>query len=395
MLNIIRKNYGKLNELTYKFRKSIYLLEAPVYVQWVATHKCNYCCEHCGTSAGKELQNELSTQEAINLINEMADMGVKFISVTGGEPLLRKDLFQILKLAKKRGIKVGFVTHGGLASKFKKEIEELQPSSMMVSIDGLEDTHNKLRGDNANFNQSLAILKFFKEIKVPLISISTTVNQKNFKELEEIKEIVFKSGANHWRINIAIPEGRAKNKEWMHLNNNQLLELFNFINKNRKNFKIEICEGAGYLGTWDTKLKDAPFFCGCGWNTCTIMADGTVMGCPIFENQKEYGEGNIRDSSFKNIWENKFERFRNIELPDDCNSCKYINACGGGCWMMRIFNAHCLKDIWEDINPANIVSSNSKIINFLNPSSFPKSWTTKKSSVQGRLQNKLENLQKQ
>lgn len=351
MISPIKNNYGSIWNSLYKIKKKLSFLEAPIYVQWVATHQCNYSCEHCGTSAGTPLKNELSTQESTNLITEMAEMGVKFISVTGGEPLLRKDLFQILKLAKKKGIKVGFVTHGGLASKFKKEIKELQPYSMMVSIDGLKDTHNKLRGDNANFDQSLAILKFFKEIKVPRISISTTVNQRNFNELEELKIIVINSGANHWRINIAIPEGRAKDKNWMHLENNQLLELFNFINKNRKKFKIEICEGAGYLGKWDTKLKDAPFFCGCGWNTCTIMADGTVMGCPIFENQKEHSEGNIRNSSFKDIWEKKFERFRKLKLPDDCNSCKHLSACRGGCWMMRIFDAHCLKDVWENNKP--------------------------------------------
>lgn len=346
MRNFYKKNYGKIWNAVYKFKKKLSFLEAPIYVQWVATHRCNYSCEHCGTNAGLALSNELSTQEATTLINEMADMGVKFLSVTGGEPLLRKDLFQILKLAKKRGIKVGFVTHGRLASNFKNEIKELQPYSMMVSLDGLKETHNKLRGNNANFGQSLAIVKFFKEIKIPRISVSTTVNQRNFKELEELKEIIFNSGANYWRINIAIPEGRAKDKQWMYLNNDQLLKLFEFINKNRKKFKIEICEGAGYLGEGDTKLKDTPFFCGCGWNTCTIMADGDVMGCPIFENKKEHREGNIRDNSFKEIWENKFERFRNLKLPDDCNSCEHINACRGGCWMMRIFDAHCLKEVW-------------------------------------------------
>jgi radical SAM protein with 4Fe4S-binding SPASM domain len=357
MSNLFGKNYGKLNELTYRLRKSIYLLEAPAYVQWVATHKCNYSCEHCGTSAGKALCNELTTKEAENLINEMADMGVKFLSVTGGEPLLRPDLFHLLNLAKRKGIGVGFVTHGGLVSKHLKQIEELHPYSMMVSIDGLRDTHNKLRGDNANFDNSLDAIKFFKKIGIHRISISTTVNQRNFTELEKLKDIVFNSGANHWRINIAIPEGRAKNKKWMRLTNDQLLELFKFIYTNRKKFKIEICEGTGYLGEWDTKLKDAPFFCGCGWNTCTVMADGTVMGCPVFEEKEKYSEGNIRDSSFKEIWENRFERFRNLKLPDDCTSCKHLPACRGGCWMMRIYGANCIKDVWETNKPDHIIKT--------------------------------------
>jgi len=351
MFKFYNNNYGKIWTNIYKVKKKLSFLEAPTFVQLVITHKCNYCCEHCGTSAGKPLKNELNTEEILNLFKEMGNMGVKYISVTGGEPLMRTDLFDILHFAKKQGMKVGFVTHGGLVDKNKKKVRTLKPYSMMISIDGLKETHNALRGNNANFDQSLEAMKFFKEIKVPRRSISTTVNKRNFNELSELKKIVFNSGANHWRINIAIPEGRAKNKNWMYLDDNQILELFKFIKENRKKFKIEICEGAGYLGNWDTKLKDTPFYCGCGWNTCTIMADGTVMGCPIFENQKEHSEGNIRDSSFKEIWENKFERFRNLQLPDDCNSCKHLNACRGGCWMMRIFDAHCLKDVWENNKP--------------------------------------------
>lgn len=347
MVTPYRKHYGKIWSTIYSLKKKCSFLEAPAYVQWVATHRCNYACEHCGTNAGQPLPNELTTQEITTVINDMGAMGVKYLSVTGGEPLLRRDLFPILQLAKKNGMKVGFVTHGGLVAKHKDQIKELRPYSMMISIDGLQATHNALRGDNANFDQSLDAIKFFTEIKIPIRSISTTINQRNFKELEELKNIVFASGANHWRINIAIPEGRAKNKTWMQLNNDQLVELFRFIHNHKKRFHIEICEGAGYLGPWDAKVRNKPFFCGCGWTTCTIMADGTVMGCPVFEDQATYREGNIREMSFKDIWEHKFERFRNLELGAECEACEHLPACRGGCWMMRNFNAQCLKEAWE------------------------------------------------
>ena len=351
MVGLYKKNYGRIWTNIYKFKHALSFLEAPTYVQLVITHKCNYSCEHCGTSAGKPLKNELSTFEIKKLVEEMGSMGVKYLSVTGGEPLSRPDLFEILNFAKSKCMKVGFVTHGGFIDKYRSEIKKLAPYSMMISIDGLKKTHNGFRGNNAHFDNSLKAMKFFEEIKVPIRSISTLVNKKNLHELDELKKVVFSSGANHWRINIAIPEGRAKNKKWMRLNNKELLKLFNFIKNNNKNFKIELCEGAGYLGEWDTKLKKTPFYCGCGWNTCTVMADGTVMGCPIFEDQKKHSEGNIRDSSFKDIWDNKFERFRKLELPDECDSCKHLNACRGGCWMMRVFDAHCLKDVWEKNKP--------------------------------------------
>lgn len=342
-----KKNYGKIWTNIYKIKHKLSFLEAPHYVQLVITHKCNYSCEHCGTNAGKPLKDELTTDEIKKVINEMGEMGVKKLSITGGEPLTRPDLFEILTLAKNKGMKVGFVTHGGLIEKHKEKIKKLKPYSMMISIDGLKDTHNGFRGNNAHFDNSLKAMKFFEEIKIPTRSISTLVNQKNLSELEELKKIIYKSGANHWRLNLAIPEGRAKNKEWMRLTNKQLIQLFNFIKENKKDFNIELCEGAGYLGDWDTKVKSTPFYCGCGWNTCTIMANGLVMGCPIFEDQEKHSEGNIKQTSFKEIWEKKFERFRNLKLPQECDTCKHLNACRGGCWMMRIFDAHCLKEAWE------------------------------------------------
>ncbi|MFH1239768.1 MAG: radical SAM protein [Candidatus Diapherotrites archaeon] len=347
MNSIIRNNYGLINHNIYKIKNKLSILDGPTYVQWLATHDCNYSCAHCGTSAGKALKDELTTNEIKKVIEDMGEMGVKLLSVTGGEPLLRKDLFEMLHLAKSKGMHVGFVTNGSLVSKYKKEIKELEPYSMMVSIDGIKETHNFLRGNEAHFDKSIEAVEFFNKINVPIVSIATTVNKKNLNELEELKKIVMTSGATHWRINIAIPEGRAKDKDWMQLNDDELRQLFEFIKKTKGEFNIEICEGAGYLGKLDKDLRKMPFFCGCGWNTFTIMANGYVMGCPIFENQEELSEGNVRQNSIKEIWENKFERFRNLQLDETCNSCNNVNACRGGCWMMRLFDAHCLKETWE------------------------------------------------
>lgn len=346
-MSIFSRNYSAIWNTIYSARKKLSLLEAPRAVDWVATHRCNFICSFCEADAGEPLQNELSTAEITALIEEMASMGVEFLSVTGGEPLLRNDLFHVLHFAKEKGMKVGFITNCSLVPRYETEIKDLKPDAISVSIDGLKDTHKILRGDNADLDTALRALQFFREINIPMISVVTTVNKINYPELEAIGKIISTSGAKQWRINLTIPQGRAKGKDSLQLDKSQVTGLFNFIRENRRKFPTEISCEAGYLGEWETKLRQKQFFCGCGWNRCTIMADGKVMGCTLFEDSEKHAEANIRDMTFREIWDKKFEQFRKPKLPAACNKCRHTSACRGGCWIMRQCGVHCLKDILQ------------------------------------------------
>jgi radical SAM protein with 4Fe4S-binding SPASM domain len=339
-------NYGKIWETNCKIRKSIGNLRPPTYVQWIATHGCNLKCRHCGTNARKPLTNELSFNQIKKTINEMGEMGVNFFGITGGEPLLRNDVFKVFSITKDLGIKTGMVTNGSLVKKFSQELAKVEMDSVSTSLDGLQETHNVFRGREC-FKCVFDSMKIFENIGIPIRGITTSINQKNFSELENMRELVFNSGANYWRIGLIIPEGRASDISWLKLNDKQFLGLLEFISESRKEgYNVEICEGAGYLGKWDKKVRNHPFICGCGWLTCTIMADGGIQGCPSFD--KRFDEGNIKKESFKSIWKNKFDVFRNLNLPEKCKECEYLNACRGGCWLMRIYNSHCYKNIWEE-----------------------------------------------
>ncbi len=343
--NFYFSNYGKIWETNYKIRKNLGNLKPPHYVQWIATHGCNLKCRHCGTSARNPLSNELSTKQIKNVLKEMGEMGVDFFGATGGEPLLRKDIFEVFSLSKDSGIRIGMVTNGSLVKKYKEKLERVEMDSVSTSLDGLQETHNIFRGKKC-FKCVFDSMKVFKELDIPIRGITTSINQKNFLELEKMRDLVFSSGANYWRIGLIIPEGRAKNIGWLKLSDKQLLKTLIFIAESRKQgYNVEMCEGAGYLGKWDKKVRNHPFICGCGWLTCTIMADGGIQGCPSFE--KRFDEGNVKEESFKSIWNNRFEKFRNLELPKKCKECNYLNACRGGCWLMRIYNSNCYKDVWE------------------------------------------------
>jgi radical SAM protein with 4Fe4S-binding SPASM domain len=340
---------SKIKESIFRIREKIGFLEAPISVQWISTHSCNLSCEHCMVNAGKSLKNELKTNEIKNTIDDMAIMGVKYFTATGGEPLLRKDIFEVLSYAKNKGLKIGLSTNCSLTSNFKKELENLKLDTVMVSLDGLKINHQKIRGKNNNFDEVINAIKYFKIIKIPKISVCTTVYNSNLEELKELRDLIFPLGCNHWYINIILPEGRAKNKDWLHLDKNKILDLFHFIEENKKKYRIDICSEAGYLGDWDKKIRNGLFFCGCGWTSCAIMANGDIMACPIFE-ENDYIEGNIREKSFKQIWEEGLNKFRNMRFKDNCYSCNHFSKCRGGCKVMRVLNSNCLKEVLEKTN---------------------------------------------
>lgn len=227
-----------------------------------------------------------------------------------------------------------------------ERLRQLPPAAVKVSVDGTPETHNRLRGGK-NFQACMEALEFFETQGVSTRVLCTTLNQRNFAELEAMFTYVRASAANFWEFHLAIREGRAAaNQDWMVLERHQVAELFRFILENRKVFNIFLGEGCGYLGALTPALYGGRrFFCGSGWNTLTLMPNGDVAGCPAFD--APWTEGNVREQSVRSLWEHRFERFREeLNLPKECRDCDYLPACGGGCWMMRRTGDHCFKDLW-------------------------------------------------
>jgi len=151
-----------------------------------------------------------------------------------------------------------------------------------------------------------------------------------------IAEDVQKHGSTRHGLQLIIPEGRAGEKKNSPLLVKKILRLI--LNTKKQNFSLEASEGLGYLGPLEGKVRPYYFFCGCGWNTFTIMANGNIMGCPLFDFP-DYSEENMRRESLIEIWRNRFFRFRAVDsddLPAKCKVCDYIALCRGGCWQFRV-----------------------------------------------------------
>lgn len=344
--NIYAKYYAKYKFLNCKTKLYFNISKPELFVHWLSTYNCNFHCEFCEANAGdKKNIQELDTEEVCKLMAELGKMKVKRIFIGGGEPLIRKDLFIIIRNILDVGMQYGISSNSYYVSKFKEEFIKFKPYMFFTSIDGLKQTNDKIRMSGA-FDKSLQALEFFKSIDVGYRVVNTVVTPKNIGELSQLKKIILDSDATFWRFALAIPVGRASKDNKMYLSDQQVKYLFNFVEDTSKEFDVEITEDAGYLGCLSLKLRSHPFFCGAGLTRCSVMPDGEVFGCQISYDNR-YSEGNIRNLPFKEIWQKGFSRFRNPQFNKECLDCKYVSSCRGGCWGMRLENMHCLKRIWE------------------------------------------------
>ncbi len=343
------RNWARLWNTYFRIRKWAGVPAFPDDVQWLATSRCNLSCRHCGSDSGKTDPGELSTREMFALIDDLELLHPKHLTLTGGEPLLREDLFEILAYAAKKGIRYNLVTNSTNVPRLAKELEALPPMAVKVSIDGVPETHAYMRGDPDNFQACLEALTFFKGLGIGTRVICTTLNQRNISEIGDLFKFVLSSDATFWEFHLPVFEGRAlENHDWMKVTKEQTDGIFRFILENQPLFPIFLGEGCGYCGSLTKRLYlGRRFFCGSGWTTFTIMNNGDVAGCPAF--RKDWTEGNIREESVVRIWSDRFERFRKVthHLEEDCRKCGHLSACLGGCWLHRRTGDHCFREIWD------------------------------------------------
>jgi radical SAM protein with 4Fe4S-binding SPASM domain len=280
----------------------------------------------------------------------MGDMGVRTLIITGGEPLLREDIFEVFRAAHEAGVaNTALATNGYLVSRFENELKEAGLSAVHISIDGLPETNDRIRGVRHASERAWSALSFFEDIGVGERVLNTIVHKKNIHELEELAEHVCDSSATVWNLQIALPVGRAKRHDYLKMEDDDISELFRFAVKARRRIRIQMAHHLGYLGRADRLLRTEPFFCGAGTQTCAILAGGEVVGCQVYYDPAS-AEGNIRRESFKDIWERLFTRFFNAEAQEECKSCRHFSACLGGCSAYREIEGRCcLKDIWENL----------------------------------------------
>lgn len=325
---------------------------------WESTLRCNAYCEFCGSRCGdNDCSNELSKEEICRVFKQIAeryDPSQIMINVSGGEPLMRKDLIPIMQYAVSLGYQWGLVTNGMLLTEeMINALKQTDLKTVSISIDGLQETHDSLRGVKGGLDSVLQNIKLFSEAEfLETIMITTVVSKKNITELDNIKKLLKSLHINSWRICPVDPIGRANGESELLLSNEQINYLYDYIVSCRnESLPFSVTTSCShYLGKYEFDVRSFPFQCNAGKTVGSILANGDIFVCSNVPRVPELIQGNIRNDNFVDVWEKGFSYFRNTEnrRQGKCAECVYYtNCCGDSLhtWDFENHNPHfCMKD---------------------------------------------------
>jgi len=317
----------------------------PILAVWEITLACDLACGHCGSRAGRARPDELSTAEALELVDQLAELGVIEVVLIGGESYLREDWLAIIERIAARGMEPLLTTGGrGMTPERARAAKQAGLLSASVSFDGMEATHDLQRGVRGSWRAALEAMANLRAVDIG-VSANTQINRLSMPELADVLELVIEHGAHSWQVQITVPMGRAADRpEWI-LQPYDLLELFPLLERlaaRCKEADVLLWPGnnVGYFGPSETTLRGTlpqghHVGCGAGVWGIGIEADGTIKGCPSMATAT-WGSGNVRDAKLVEIWERaapmRFNRGRGVEsLWGYCSTCYYADVCKGGC----------------------------------------------------------------
>ncbi len=308
---------------------------------WECTLTCNAKCKHCGSSAQKrKYAGELSTQEIkdafMQIANDM-DANKILINVTGGEPMTRKDLFEVMEYATNElGFHWGMTTNGILLT--DENIEKLKKSNLetiSISIDGIGKTHDDFRGVPGSYDMIISNIKKIKQANfVKHIQVTTVFHKDNITELQQLYNVMLDLNLDSWRVVSMDPIGRAKENDELLLDSDDIKKLFNFIKKYNKSKKLDITYGCpSFLGLdYENEVRKGYFYCRTGISIASILYNGDLFVCPNVPRNKKLVQGNIKTDNFKDVWNNKYKEFRSKDRTKckECLNCQNWEYCLGG-----------------------------------------------------------------
>ncbi len=331
-LNVFRRYRNvqtKLHDLTYLF--------------WECTVRCNIQCQHCGSDCspndGSEDMPAADFLKVTDNIRKHYNPNKLMIVLTGGEPLMRNDLEEVGRELYNQGYPWGMVTNGYAmtAERFQRLLRS-GLRSITVSLDGLEDEHNWLRGRQSSFQKAVDSIKLAASTPGIAFDVVTCVNARNFEQLSQIKELLISLKVQNWRLFTISPIGRAKENTDLFISSEQFVQMMNFISQCREERKIIASYGCeGFLGSYEGKVRAGYFFCRAGINIASVLNDGSISACP--NNSHKVIQGNIYKDDFMDVWQNRYQVMRNRAWTKvgKCADCKEFKWCNGNGLHLRDF----------------------------------------------------------
>ncbi|MFP3255163.1 MAG: radical SAM protein [Thermoplasmata archaeon] len=333
------------------------VFEAPLLIVWNITKQCNLKCLHCYANAGPfKHSDELTLEEKLNLVDQLDEAGVTMLSFSGGEPLISPDFWKVAEYASGKGMYTTIATNGTLLTKNNVErLKKIGIKYVEVSLDAPEPkTHDMFRGVEGAWERTVEGIKNVVQSGAFDTAIATTATKYNLNEIPQMIDLAISLGVKKFIVFNFVPTGRGKDIIMQDLSPKEREDLLNYLYDRWQEKKIDIFStsptysqigiervlsgtGKTYSPTHfasadygSTGIGLAEFIGGCGAGRlyASIEDNGDVGPC-VFLPIKV---GNIREKSFKDIWENSkvLQELRNRDLyQENCKSCVFRNPCGG------------------------------------------------------------------
>ena len=301
-------------------------------VSWNVTNACNMYCAHCYRDAGCKAEDELSTADAKKLLTEIKRAGFQIMIFSGGEPLMRPDILELVKFADSLGLFPVFGTNGTLITpQMARDLKAAGARAMGISLDSLDAAkHDKFRSFPGGWQGAVDGMKNCKAAGLPF-QIHTTVMDWNAPELEDMIDFAVEIGARAHHFFFLVPTGRAATIEEESLRAEQYEDVLTRIMRKQQTVPIELkptCAPQFLRIAAELGMKSR-FHRGClaGLSYCIISPKGKVQPCAYL---KEY-LGDVRDTPFDEIWKNNpvLQKLRTMKYDGGCGACKYQRVCGG------------------------------------------------------------------
>lgn len=335
---------------------------APCLIDISITKRCNLCCEYCYASASPQIDSneELTVEEFKDIFKQIDDLNVHRISLSGGEPFVRNDFFNILEEAVKYKFCTIINTNATLITdSIAKRLTKYNFDRICVTLDGSNaKTHDFYRG-SGSFEKTLAGIKNLKKYNLP-VSTLFTLNNNNIENLIDCIKFNEDLGIEYMSVMVLCPTGRASSKDllvkkeqwyqvFMKLTdmkvNNEIKLKFKIVPPNEGDpfwlfyFPLKYYNKLDLLSVWNQEIPteniERKISCQAGTKACSIDYNGDIYGCDLMIGLEEFLAGNLRQDTLKNIWDNSkvFNKLRNISFDQIEGKCKDCNNlwCGGGC----------------------------------------------------------------
>lgn len=309
---------------------------------WECTLRCNLACRHCGSDCRVDPGvQDMPLADFLKVLDEQitphVDPAEVLIIFSGGEVLVRDDLERAGEEVTRRGYAWGMVTNGlALTAARLQSLLDAGLRSISVSLDGFEREHNYIRSNPRSYDRALDAIRLVVREPALTYDVVTCVTGALVPELEAFRDMLIAEGVRSWRLFSIFPMGRAKNDPTLGMTDAQFRELLDFIRRTRQEGRIDAsyaCEG--FLGGYEAEVRDQFYQCAAGVSVASIRVDGAISGCTSI--RANYNQGNIYRDDFWEVWQNRFETFRNRDWArrGACADCRMFRYCLGGGMHLR------------------------------------------------------------